>query len=417
MPSFKYSHAVIPFFRKGGGCCMDGGIYTRERCSQCGKLLKYVGTKGCICPDHPGERARTFIVKFPGKIYKTFTNLDEAEQLLNYLRYEKGDRGERFNPLDYKDERPNSFSSLATSYLERKKGKRSFRKIRAIMDRACGVFGDMNLKDITSAQIDDYLFYLKRQDGGVMSDKTRSNHCSQLHDFWNWCCHTRRAVTLAEFPVFPKIDFELGYRKITTWEIQEKVIAKVKDLTYSTNPKIWLAIDMLATYTALRPDDLLRVNEEDLTDTGWLIIRNPTKIKNKTKKIRLHPDHINEWRKIAEIYPGLPETPFFRHTVTIRRSKQGMVFGKNYLSKVWTKAAKEVGLIGVSLYPGTKHTTATATAELLGEEKAEKASGLTNKAFKRYCQTENKDAFDVVSEIRKVKKGKVLPLKKSSREG
>ena len=133
---------------------MDGGIYTRERCSQCGKLLKYVGTKGCICPDHPGERARTFIVKFPGKIYKTFTNLDEAEQLLNYLRYEKGDRGERFNPLDYKDERPNSFSSLASSYLERKKGRRSFRKIRAIMDRACGVFGDMNLKDITSARIE-----------------------------------------------------------------------------------------------------------------------------------------------------------------------------------------------------------------------------------------------------------------------
>lgn len=396
---------------------MEGGIYTREKCSQCGKTLKYVGTKGCICPDHPGERARTFIVKFPGKIYRTFTNLDEAEQMLNYLRYEKGDRGDRFNPLDYKNERPNSFAALADAYLERKKNMRSFRKIKAIIERAKLTFGEMNLKDITSSNIDDYLFYLQRGDGSKMSDKTRANHSSQLHDFWSWCCHTRRAITLGEFPVFPKIDFELGYRKITTWEIQEKVIAKVKELTYSANPKILLAIDMLATYTALRPDDLLRVNEEDLSPTGWLIIRNPTKVKNKTKRIRLLQDHIDEWERIQGMYPGLPETPFFRHTVTIRRSRQGVVFGKNYLSKIWAKAAKEVGLVGVSLYPGTKHTTATATAELLGEERAEKASGLTNKAFKRYCQTENKDAFDVVSEIRRAKKAKVLPLKKFSREG
>jgi len=109
--------------------------------------------------------------------------------------------------------------------------------------------------------------------------------------------------------------------------------------------------------------------------------------------------------------------PFFRHIAGISGCKADTVFGINFLSKSWKKACSDVGLEGVPLYPGTKHTTATETAKLMGTDKARNASGLTNKAFDRYCQVENNDVFEVVTAIRKAKKmGSVIPLKRPSKK-
>lgn len=77
------------------------------------------------------------------------------------------------------------------------------------------------------------------------------------------------------------------------------------------------------------------------------------------------------------------------------------------------KACEEIGLGGVPLYPGTRHTTVTETARMLGSEEAKKASGhRTNKAFERYNQAINDGAYQVVSKIRAKMTGKVIPLKK-----
>jgi len=390
---------------------MDGGIYTREKCHECGKSLKHdSGRKGCFCPDHPKVKATSFIVKFPGGIYQRHQSYENAAQALNHLRYEKGNRSDRFDPDDYKTARPNSFASLAPKYFDRKSKLASFRKIKSIIERATSHFYSLNMREITGGDLDDYLYGIPD-----ISEKTRHNHCSQLHDFWTWC-YERGVIRLDEFPKFPKIDYELGYRKITNWDIQEKVISKVREM-YAVNPKIGLAVDMLAQYTALRPDDLRRVNESSFDEkTGWLTIHNPTKKKNKFKYIKLHQDHIDEWKAIQKKFPALPETPFFRHVTSIRRAKQGILFGPNFLSKVWNRASKEVGLEGVPLYPGTKHTTATETAKMMGSEKALNASGLTNKAFERYCQLEKADAIEVVNEIRKAKKkGHVISINRAKK--
>ena len=252
---------------------------------------------------------------------------------MNYLRYEKGTASQRkrkFNPDDYKSLRPNSFASLAPKYLERKKGLKSYGKICYYINTARDYFGTTNLKDISGGMIDDYLFQLKQKNGMPISDKTRSNHCSQLHDFWKWCLGRGNVITLAEFPQFPKIEYTLGYRKITDWETQEKVISKVKELSHHINPKIWLGIDILATYTALRPDDLRRIKESSLDPSGLLIIHDPTKLKNKFKTVRLLEDHIKEWRSLQREYPALPEIPFFRHIKGVGGAKPNSIFGEKY---------------------------------------------------------------------------------------
>jgi hypothetical protein len=402
------TNTAVRFYTPSGEVCMEGGIYTREKCPKCGKSLKHIdGRKGCFCPTHPDIRASSFIVKFPGGIYQRHKSYEGAAQSLNYLRHEKGSRKSCFNPDDYRSVKPNSFSALKEKYLARKTDRVTYKKIERIINLASGYFGPMNVREITGADIEDYLYSIK----GI-SEKTRSNHCTQLHNFWFWCLARGNIITLAEMPTFPKIDYELGYRKITTWEIQESVIAKVKEISYHINPKIWFGIDMLANYTSLRPDDLRRISEGSLDNNGWLTIHNPTKKKNKFKYIKLHPDHVEEWRNIQLKYPAMSGVPFFRHISGIGGSRPNEIFGDKYLYKYWDKGCKEVGLIGVPLYPGTKHTTATETAKYMGTDKAKNASGLTNKAFERYCQVENTDAFEVVTEIRKRKKGKIMAFKK-----
>jgi len=352
------------------------------------------------------EAATKFIVWFPGDIYQRHNSYESACQSLNFLRHEKGTRKKGFKPEDYKSVRPHSFSVLAPKYLERKKNLKSYGKICHHINTAAAYFGTTNIRDISGGMIDDYLFGLN-----CKSEKTRANHCSQLHDFWKWCLARGDVITLAEFPVFPKIEYELKYRKIINWEIQEKVLNKVKEMTWEKNPKIWFGCELLANYTALRPDDLRRLNEGSIDDNGWLTIFNPTKRKNKFKHIRLHQEHIDIWKACRKDYPGLPDTPYFRHHGRVRgTTRTGIVFGENVFYLAWQAACKELNIEGVPLYPGTKHTTASETARLLGTDRAKVASGLTNKAFERYCQVENSDAFEVVTEIRRKKKGKVIRM-------
>lgn len=395
-----------------GGVCMKGSIISRQRCYICkGPLVHDEKRNGCFCKEHPQVAATQFVVRFPRGIYQNHQSYASATQNLNYLRHEKGTRGYKFNPEDYRSAKPNSFASLAPKYLERKKSLVSFRKIKPIIEKAADHFGFTNLREINGGDIDDYLFGIP----GI-KEKTRANHCSQLHDFWMWC-YDRGVISLDEIPRFPKIEYELGYRTITNWEIQEEVLAKIKEMTYNINPKIWLAIDMLSTYTALRPDDLRRVSEDSLDDNGYLTIHNPTKRKNKFKTIQLHSDHIAEWKAQQQKYPALPNMPFFRHISTITKGKVNEVFGANYLCKQWNRACKLVGLEGVPLYAGTKHTTATETAKRFGTEKALNVSGISNKAFVRYCQVERSDALEIVTEIRKAKKtGKVIPMKRADKD-
>lgn len=391
---------------------MEGGIYTRQRCFLCKAVLQHdERRRGCFCPNHPEVAATRFFIRFPGGIYQNHKSYEGAAQALNHLRHEKGHRKKRFNPDDYRSTKPNSFAVLAPKYLATKRTLANYRRIETIIESAAEHFGLSNIREISKGDLDDYIYGME----GI-SEKTRSNRCSQLHDFWTWC-YDRDVITLAEFPKFPKIDYDLGTRKITDWETQEKVIAKVWELSYHINPKVWLGIDMLATYTAMRPDDLRRVTEDSLDRDGLLTIHHPTKLRNKFKTIRLHPDHVKEWRTLQAKYPALPGAPFFRHTKGISGCTENEPFGDKYFYKWWSRAAAEVGLHGVPLYPGTKHTTATETAKLLGSKKAEEASGLTNKAFRRYCQVENSGIFEIVKTVRKRKKrADVIPIRTGKKD-
>ena len=378
--------------------CLKGNITTKEKCSICrGGLVHDEKRQGLFCKDHPQIGAiKIFIVRFGQEIYRRYNNYQEAIQFLYGLRYKTIEGS--FDINDYKKDAPNGFQSLSTKYLRSKTKKASYRDIKRYIDKAALHWKTKNIKDINSVDIEDYLFSIPN-----ISEKTRHNHKTQLSDFWTWLL-TRRIINLSQMPVFPVIEYELGYRKIIDWDTQEKLLKIIKRIS-KENPKVWLGIELLATYPILRPGDLLRIKEVDVdTKNGIIKIHNPTKSKNIFKSVRLVEQHIDYLKQLKSEYPGHPNMPFFRHVSGVKGVKCDQAFGSKLFYKYWVRACEQLGIEGVDLYGGTRHTTTTEIARRWGSENAMKASDhQTNKAFLRYCQHQDDIAFEMAVAAKKSK--------------
>lgn len=227
-----------------------------------------------------------------------------------------------------------------------------------------------------------------------------------------------KIITLAQLPDFTEIEIDvvLVYRKFTTWEEQSKILDKIKEMV--VNPKQWFGIELLSVYTKLRPQDLLKLTEGDIElDPGMLYIHYPTKKKNQLLTVRLAPEHVEIFRKLKQKYPALPNVKFFRHIAGVPGIANGRPFGQNYFYSTWIAACKELGIEGLDLYGGTRHTTTTEIAKLEGKDAAKRHSGhRTNKAFDRYCQMDEQESSDMAQLVnRRRTRADVLELKKKAK--
>jgi hypothetical protein len=71
---------------------------------------------------------------------------------------------------------------------------------------------------------------------------------------------------------------------------------------------------------------------------------------------------------LGEMPRGLPDLYFFRHLKSIGDARAGSQFGQRYLWKWWKRACKNLGVEGVDLYGGTRHSTVTALGDQLTPE-------------------------------------------------
>ena len=370
---------------------MKGNIITTERCVICSLVLRHDDRRnGLFCPEHPQVSAvKIFIVRFGRYIQKQFNSYDKAAQFLNGLRFKTSEGS--FDLKDYSADKPYSFHNLADKYLKRKQTLKSIKERRCHINTARDRFFDRNVKYITGADIEDFLY-----DIPDISEKTRHNYASALKDFFRWLC--QRGVIPA-MPQFPEIKFELGYRTITDMDTQRAIIEKVRELSWHINPKIFIGIDLLATYINLRPGDLLKIKEKDINlSAGVITIHHPTKSRNKIKTVRLIQDHIELLLDMVKRFPAVPELIFFRHHGGIRSQQPNTPFGPKYFKSWWDRACAELGITGLDLYGGTRHTSTTEIARLAGSANARAASEHeTNKAFDRYCQYQSDTAFRMAS--------------------
>ncbi|MEW5736880.1 MAG: hypothetical protein AB1921_18695 [Thermodesulfobacteriota bacterium] len=368
---------------------MRGGIYTDQKCPKCGGVMQDDPRRRRVCcPKHPSCEASRFRVSF-GSLCKRFRSYQEAERWLNGVRFKTDEQ--LFDERDYRQDNPLGFETLARKWLEIKKPEvkpRHHRNLANYMEKAIAVWGQRNVKGIQYGDVEDFLL------GLTLSDKTRANIRSALCSFFTWCVK-RRVLRRDQAPELPEVHFELGWRNLVDKATQNAIIEEVRRLTWDDNPKTWLAIRWLSIYVSLRPADILTLRERDVDpDAGVIVVPRASKTRGGAKIIPLLPADIETLRGFPRAFP---ELPFFRHTKDFGGgTRAGEGFGKGYLRRCWGKACANLGVEGVDLYGGTRHSTVTALGQVATPEQIKRATDhKTNPAFERYFQKGAKEKLKI----------------------
>jgi integrase len=164
------------------------------------------------------------------------------------------------------------------------------------------------------------------------------------------------------------------------------------------------------TLHLIRPIELINIKEGDFDlPMGVVNVRY-----NKEKKPKIVPILDEDIELIKSLPRGLTGLYFFRHGKRkgindIRRAR----FGKDYLYKWWKLACNNLGVVGVDLYGGTRHSSARALREHFSPEQIKKASmHSTNMAFERYFKLELDDVKNIYQKTKKEnkKKGNIIKI-------
>ncbi|MCF8065240.1 MAG: hypothetical protein K9K65_12815 [Desulfarculaceae bacterium] len=385
---------------------MKGSIYTSERCPLCGGKLRHDENRGGLfCADHPEIRAQhSFRVIFDRQIKRRFRSYPEAIRFLTGLRFLE-DQGS-LDPRDFQGSNPLSFEVQASRWLQVKEKEvkhNTYRDLRLTMHRAIDAWGQRNVKSIGYAEIEDFLYALE------VSDKTRANARAHLHQFFSWMSR-RENIPM---PDMPEIKYELGWRNIVDLESQSAILDELYRQTWEFNPRIWIGIRWLSTYVAIRPGELRNLRERDIGINGFFVIPSP-----KEKKPKLVPMLEEDLELYHSLPQGLPDLYFFRHLKGNGAAAPGSRFSKDYLYRWWKRACKALGIEGVDLYGGTRHSTASALGQHFSKEELRDHGTMhsTNKAFERYMQYQaapSRKIYEKARELASGGKAKVIKLEKA----
>lgn len=377
-----------PVSNNEGGLCMKGGIYSDERCPVCGGVFTDNG-KSLICTAHKTKATR-FKAKF-GKICKRFRSYEAADRFLTGVRFET-DQG-KYDEKDYLKNNPLSFENISEKYLETRKDeikKRSYQAIVNHIRTAQKYFNSVNVKNIKYGDLEDFFKSLN------LSDKTKHNIKSSLHNFFVWVSKREQKNIM---PDFPSISFELGFRNTISKEQQLKILDEIKRISFHINPKIWLGIKWLTTYISIRPGELVKLREGEIDiSNGYLYFPHPKERKFKSVPI------LKEDIEIINGFPlSVPGLPFFRHNRGVSGVTENEPFGEKYFYKWWIKACNNLGIERVDLYGGTRHSSARALRAYRTPEEIKRATmHSTNKAFERYFNIESDDLREIYQDANRV---------------
>lgn len=372
---------------------MKGGVYSREKCPICGRNLKDNRKDAVACLNHPEQRARKCTARFKGA-HRTYDKYDEAFRFLNGLRWQ--DDNKSFDIRDWQKDQPLGFNTLAKQWLQiRKNQVRCYRNLTYHIRLASDCLGNRNIRDVQYSALEDFFHSLPTS----LSGKTKKNIFTTLHSFFVWI-KKREGI---EIPEFPEIKYELGWRNTVTKEVQEQIIEEVKRISYHINPKIWFGIFLLACFPRVRPGELRLVKEGDIDINLGIIWIRHTK-EGKEKKIFLLEEDI---KFVKSCQTALPHIPFFRHLPKRKGvsrkyyEKSGGIFGPDLFLKWWNRACAILGVKGVPLYPGTKHSTATAALDQMTPEEVQLyLTGHASNSFYRYLIIDRQRQVEASRKIR-----------------
>jgi integrase len=185
-----------------------------------------------------------------------------------------------------------------------------------------------------------------------LSPKTRRNALGAFHSFLSWL---RRRGDIRDVPEFPWPKVEEHEPRVLTIEDQDAILDAIPE----PERGIFLALALLG----LRPSEARALEVADYQN-GWITVDKAVKGSSATaviggtktgrgKRLPL-PEILIEWITRHVVPAGrLRRSPLFINPRT------GQRWSHWALRDRWLSAAKAVGIEGVRLYEGTKHTMAT----------------------------------------------------------
>jgi integrase len=238
-------------------------------------------------------------------------------------------------------------------------------------DKAQDYFKTRSVKDLQYADFDDFLKTLS------VGGKTKKNIMTSIIAMYGYLKHRRE---ISEVPEFPKVEFELGFRKTVDKDVQQAII---DDVEKHEPFKVWLGIRFLATYISIRPMELMNLTWGNIdAKNGYIYIPHP-----KEKKYKA--------------VPILPQdmvllTGQAREMPTMYLFGGGKRYGANRFYKAWKRACARLNIEGVDLYGGTRHSSARALRKHFSPEEIKRATmHSTNAAFERYFCMESDDVRSI----------------------
>lgn len=135
---------------------------------------------------------------------------------------------------------------------------------------AVEAFGNTSVKSIQYAQIEDFLLSLE------LNPRTVNHINRTLKTFYKWPVK-RKVLSPWEVPEFPFVKYSMKKKKIVSKEDQLKGLKQLFEDTWSTNPRIFLAVTVMCSSPDMRPGKLRSCNEDHLNRASWILTIPDTK--------------------------------------------------------------------------------------------------------------------------------------------
>ena len=366
---------------------MRGGVYTKEKCPVCGGNFQRDGS-GMMCPIHQTKPNRYFVQLYDKTIQKRvniytdsqghpFLVYGQADRILTKIRAEK-DSG-MFDPSRYVSQKlkPLRFKNWSEVWLQKKeieverglKAPSYIKAVRVYVRKLQNFFGDTDIRDIGTKVVFD--FYLSLSASPKYIKNIMDGFEKMLHDAFDW-------EDIGVMPKFPTVDTPEADIKTIPLDTQDAIIRSIPDQMDRT-------FILFLARLMLRPCEPRALYWEDV-DFGRHKVHirrhfslNVIRPATKSKNVKILPLDV-ELEQALQSLPRHLTSPF------VFWKRNGHPFSESWARKLWKKVSQEMG-VDISLYSGTKHSSATELADREGVDFTQEFIGHTNRAMtKRYIK-------------------------------
>lgn len=378
---------ILPSITTVGGLCMRGRIYPRGSCPFCGGTF-IENANGYFCPTHLTQPKRFYIRLYSKELHKhvylysdsrgnAFSSYEQAERILTKIRAEI-DAG-NFDITRYVAEKlkPLRFTNWSNEWLRKKsieveikrKTPAYLKTLRVYIRKFQDFFEDEDIREIGAKRIND--FYLSLG----CSPKYAWNIMSALHKILN---DALRWKDIHEMPAFPKFEVPENNMETIDLDQQDAIINAIPNLMDR-------AFILFTAREMVRPSETRAIQwgDLDLKHDRVTIRRhfslNEIRPTTKAKRIKILPLD-GEVKEILQSLPRHLTSPF------VFWKMNGRPFSESWARKLWKRISLSFG-INISLYQGTRHSSATEAADRVGIDKVQEFLYHTNrKMTERYAQ-------------------------------